>query len=147
MQLSAVLLYRIRFIKIFQAVELKTFVVLFALMTSTAYAKEAICPMPFIKSVKAEVVARSTRMQEQNQSTKPNDKNMHCAVSCILTHRCYASDVLALGVGKEIWDVFSPGDADLRDLQADIRGINLSTSGRARDKVDCFNQCDSYYPY
>lgn len=94
--------------------------------------------MPFIKSTKAEVVARSNRA---------SDKNMHCAVSCILTHRCYATDVFALGVGKEIWDVFSPGDADLRDLQADIRGINLSTSGRARNKADCFQQCDSYYPF
>ncbi len=126
---------------------MKSFLVLFALFIGQAQAKELICPKPFIKSVKTEVIARTTRVQRETHSTKPNDKNMHCAVSCILTHRCRASDVLALGVGKEIWDVFSPGDADLRDLQADIRGINLSTSGRARDNGDCHTQCDSYYPF
>lgn len=126
---------------------MKTILVLFTLFISSAHAKDLVCPKPFIKNTKAEVIARTTRVQQETQSTKSNDKNMHCAVSCMLTHRCYASDVLALGVGKEIWDVFTPGDADLRDLQADIRGINLSTSGRARNKVDCFHQCDSYYPF
>ncbi len=116
-------------------------------MISSVEAKELICPTPFIKNVKREVVARTTRMQQQTQRTNPTDKNMHCAVSCILTHHCHSTDVLALGVGKEIWDVFTPGDADVRDLQADIRGIKLSTSGRARNKADCYQQCDSYYPF
>ncbi len=125
---------------------MKTFLVLFALLLVEAQAKDAICPKPFVESVKAEVLARSKRELRKTHKIK-NDKNAHCAVSCILTHRCYASHVLALGVGKEIWDVFTPGDADLYDLQADIRGINLSTSGRARNKADCFVQCDSYYPF
>ncbi|MES2527155.1 MAG: hypothetical protein V4598_08700 [Bdellovibrionota bacterium] len=126
---------------------MKTFLVLFVLILGEAQAKDAICPKPFIKSVKAEVLARTNRVLRKIHKAKPNDKNAHCAVSCILTHRCYASDVLALGVGKEIWDVFTPGDADILDLQADIRGIRLSTSGRARDKADCFKQCDAYYPF
>lgn len=115
---------------------MKTLILLITIFSGNAFAKDFICKPSHIRSVNAEVKARNA-----------GDKNMHCAVSCILTLKCFSSDVLLIGVGKEIIDMFTPGDADLRDLKADYRGINLVTSGRARNKRDCYQQCDSYYPF
>lgn len=112
--------------------------VLFYTGVSSAFAGSLVCSPSTIKSVKAEVESRASKKRN-------TDKNMHCAVSCLLTLKCRSGDVLALGIGKEIYDMFTPGDADLKDMKADIQGIDLAKSGRARNKAECFTQCDSYY--
>ena len=126
---------------------MKTLILLITIFYGTAFARDLICKPSTIKRVKTEVEARTSNRERINFCNKTNDKNLHCAVSCILTLQCFSSDVLLLGLGKEIVDVFTPGDADLRDLLADYRGVSLVTSGRARNKRDCYQQCDSYYPF
>ncbi len=69
------------------------------------------------------------------------DKFKHCAVSCLLALRCPATEVLELGVIKEIADIFTPGDADLDDLQADYDGVKLVTSKKAKTDKACFDGC------
>lgn len=111
------------------------FVVFLASTLPTSYAADVICKMSTIKSVRDEV-----------QSRKISDKNMHCSASCLLTFKCRPADVLAIGIAKELLDVVTPGDSDIEDLKADIKGIKLVTSGTARDKSDCFERCLVYYP-
>ena len=75
-----------------------------------------------------------------------SDKNMHCSVSCILTLKCFPEDVLVIGIAKEILDILGPGDSDIEDIRANLKGIRLVTSGTARDKEDCYARCLTYYP-
>lgn len=123
------------------------FVILCLWSTASLANRDFICKPSTIRAVRAEVTARTQRMEQANHCDRTNDKNMHCAVSCVLTLRCFSTDVLILGLGKEIVDVFTPGDADLRDLKADFRGVDLASSGRARNRADCYRQCDAYYPF
>ncbi|MFL5783126.1 MAG: hypothetical protein ACJ76H_00870 [Bacteriovoracaceae bacterium] len=107
----------------------------FGLWSTAVEAKELLCKMSTIKAVKAEV-----------ERLPITDKNMHCSASCILTLKCYPDDVLAIGIGKEILDILTPGDCDINDIRADLKGIRLVTSGTSRDSEDCYARCLSYYP-
>ncbi len=126
---------------------MRLFFLILLILAQQASAKDFICKKTFIKTVKNSVVARASELSREHHSDTVNDKFMHCSVSCQLTFQCYGTHVLALGLGKEIWDVFTPGDADVRDLKADILGIDLNESGRARNNEECFTQCESYYPF
>ncbi len=69
------------------------------------------------------------------------DKYKHCAVSCLLTLRCPASEVFNLGVLKELADMVGPGNAEWDDLKADAEGIKLVTSKKAKTDQQCIDQC------
>jgi hypothetical protein len=75
----------------------------------------------------------------------PQDKNRHCAVSCLLTLRCPPGEVLLVGVMKEIKDLLGPGQAEVADLEANLTGISLALKLAARNTHQCFEQCDLYY--
>jgi hypothetical protein len=111
------------------------FFFIFGLWSTAVEAKDIICKMSTIKAVKAEVSRRPI-----------TDKNMHCSASCILTLKCFPDDVLAIGIAKEILDILTPGDCDINDIRADLKGIRLVTSGTARDSEDCYSRCLGYYP-
>ncbi len=112
------------------------FLLLFSFfLLNPAQAKERICKMSEVRAVEAE--ARKLPI---------TDKNMHCSTSCILTLKCYSTDVFAIGIAKEIMDLFTPGDYDINDIRANLKGIRFATSGTARDKRDCYERCLHYYP-
>jgi hypothetical protein len=91
-----------------------------------------LCSAYYFKSVKAKLL-------ESN-----NDKYMHCAVSCMLAKRCGALDSYQIGVLKEIWDLFTPGDADIKDIEADLIGIRFYTKNRKITDNQCNNKCINY---
>ena len=74
------------------------------------------------------------------------DKFKHCAVSCFLTLRCSATEVLIVGALKEFKDLFDDGNAEVADLDADRYGIRLVTDQRATYDAECSRQCGSHYP-
>jgi hypothetical protein len=74
------------------------------------------------------------------------DKFKHCSVSCMLTLRCPASDVLEIGILKELADVVGPGNAEMADLRADYKGVDLAASGKAKTDKTCMEQCHMIYP-
>ena len=74
------------------------------------------------------------------------DKFKHCAVSCYLTLRCSAVEVLAVGALKEFKDLFDDGNAEVADLQADRFGIALVTNGKADHDRECSLRCERRYP-
>lgn len=74
-----------------------------------------------------------------------NDKNRHCTVSCMLTLKCPAVDVLAAGTIKEVQDIFGSGNAEVADLEADIIGIEIARSRAATTNDQCLATCDLYY--
>ncbi len=126
---------------------LTTLIFILSLWTTAAQATDFICKKTTVMAAKAEVESYTRNQERINHCDTTNDKFMHCSVSCILALQCYPEDVLIIGVGKEIIDLFTPGDADFQDLKADYRGIDLATSKRARDKRACYQQCGSYYPF
>lgn len=74
------------------------------------------------------------------------DKFNHCALSCQLGLRCGSLDSFGIGVLKEIYDLFTPGDADIEDLKADLKGISFYRSKRATNDNECVDLCDYAYP-
>jgi hypothetical protein len=94
--------------------------------------KAPLCSAFYFKSVKAKLL----------EST--NDKYMHCAVSCMLAKRCGALDSYQIGVLKEVWDLFTPGDADLKDIEADLIGIRFYTQNRKISDSQCNQKCIRY---
>ena len=73
------------------------------------------------------------------------DKSMHCTLSCDLTMKCSSALSLGLGIAKEIYDMFGPGNAEMADLRADIRGVRMAKHGEARNFNQCLNACKALY--
>ncbi len=116
---------------------MKTLLVLISLsLSSFAMGSRAVtCNVALVKSLIPKV-----------ESHSPVDKNQHCSISCLLGLRCSKSFVLFVGYSKEGMDLFTPGDADWNDIEADMLGLELAKSSRARNDKGCFQQCDSYFP-
>lgn len=74
------------------------------------------------------------------------DKYKHCAMSCVLTLQCGRIEAGTVGVLKEIADLFTPGNADLKDLRADNAGISLVTRRYAENARECYVACRRLYP-
>lgn len=87
----------------------------------------------------------SDRVLEIAKKHSTYDKNRHCTVSCMLTLKCPADEVLLVGTLKEVKDFFGPGEASVADLEADAFGISLAFKGAARSDKQCLSQCDLYY--
>jgi hypothetical protein len=73
------------------------------------------------------------------------DKFMHCALSCQVALRCGGYESLSIGILKELWDLITPGDADIEDIKADMRGISLAINGVALNNKECVLRCDDIY--
>jgi hypothetical protein len=110
---------------------------LFLIISSTAFAKEEaiVCPIFYYKKVK--------KIAEASGSY---DKFKHCAVSCLLTLRCPAIDVLHIGILKELGDAVGPGNAEIADLKANSDGVALVTSKKAKTDSACLSSCHKLYP-
>lgn len=107
-------------------------------VTSFASVKDSsalVCSLLNLKRVKIIAVNHSTY-----------DKNRHCSVSCMLTLKCPALEVLSVGILKEIADLFGAGTPDMEDIKADSVGVHLADSQAARTDLQCLQQCDLYYP-
>jgi len=107
-------------------------------LSFSAFAEEEeliICPLIYASSVK--------KIVEANGSY---DKFKHCAVSCLLTLRCPAVDVMEIGILKELADMVGPGNAEMADLKADYDGVALAVKGKAKTDKACLAQCHNLYP-
>jgi hypothetical protein len=114
---------------------MKTIIILALLFGSlSSFAKELMCSR--------EVIDQSVAIARQHATF---DKNMHCVTSCLIALRCSALATYSIGVGKEIKDIFGPGNAEMADLRADRVGLDLVRSSRVRNRRECLVQCDSYY--
>ncbi len=56
----------------------------------------------------------------------PNDKSMHCTMSCYLAVKCPNVEASIIGYLKEFWDIIGPGDFDYNDIRANKEGIKFS---------------------
>lgn len=68
----------------------------------------------------------------------PNDKIMHCTMSCYLAVNCPREEALIIGYLKEFWDIFGPGDADWNDIAANKAGIRYA---KKKSRRYCKSQC------
>jgi hypothetical protein len=96
--------------------------------------KVLICPLFYLNSV-----------QKKVESSGQYDKFKHCGVSCLLTLRCPSTDVFELGVLKEIIDIAGPGNAELADLEADLKGIKIAHKKKMTDSK-CLIECHLSFP-
>ncbi|MFT6632856.1 MAG: hypothetical protein ACJAS4_002824 [Bacteriovoracaceae bacterium] len=75
------------------------------------------------------------------------DKYLHCTVSCAVGVVCGSTPSAILGIAKEVYDVFGPGHAEIKDLFANIRGLKLSQKVDINDLNSCSLACETFYPY
>jgi hypothetical protein len=115
---------------------MKILLSLIVLMSFSAFAD----PMDVICSIR-----HARKLIPKVEKHSEYDKNRHCSVSCMLAIRCNVSEVMFLGVLKEVKDFFGDGNPEKKDLIADKYGIELATSQRARKDLECFEQCDLQY--
>jgi hypothetical protein len=74
------------------------------------------------------------------------DKFKHCGVSCYLSLRCNRGEVGLVGILKEVWDAFGPGNAEFADMKADFYGISLVKKKIAINDEECARECDEHFP-
>lgn len=74
------------------------------------------------------------------------DKFKHCTLSCQIGLFCPPTDTFLLGLGKEIWDIFGPGNAEWADLNADAIGTMLSLKPGIRTRQHCIDACAKRFP-
>lgn len=58
------------------------------------------------------------------------DSRAHCLASGLIARYCSKSEAYMAGAGKELRDLFGPGDAEWRDWRADRAGIACSRLGK-----------------
>jgi hypothetical protein len=80
-------------------------------------------------------------------SMEVNDKFKHCSASCELAIKCGSYSSMSVGVFKEIWDLFGPGNADINDIAADYYGIDLFKKRKAFDRKSCQLHCGQKYTF
>lgn len=69
------------------------------------------------------------------------DKRAHCLVAGGIAQRCSVTEARLAGVGKELRDVFTRGDASWADWRADRAGI--ACAGKSRDAGELAACCAS----
>ncbi len=94
-----------------------------------------VCSMYHLRQVKKEI--------EQHGQF---DKFKHCGVSCLLSLRCPALDVMEIGILKELADMMGPGDAEFDDLKANFDGVELVLKKKVTSDKDCIKSCQKLYP-
>jgi RHS repeat-associated protein len=85
--------------------------------------------------------AEQASQQVERDNPGSNDKYRHCVVECKLSGRCGNAIAGAIGVGKELKDVFGPGEADVEDLKADLDGLACGSSTDEPRDEDCKACC------
>lgn len=75
------------------------------------------------------------------------DKYVHCTISCTVGVKCGITSSAILGVAKEIYDLFGPGNAELEDLLADVLGLRISRRASVYNLETCSSACKYYYPF
>lgn len=73
-----------------------------------------------------------------------NDKQMHCAMSCLIARKCKTSEVVAIGFIKEFIDALGYGTPDPNDIAANLKGISHAKNGASRPA--CYQRCKKDYP-
>lgn len=80
---------------------------------------------------------------EVNKLPGSKDKLKHCTLSCMVAKRCPSFEVELVGILKELYDIFGPGNYELEDLEANRRGIRFSNT--AQNNAECFRFCKQVY--
>lgn len=58
------------------------------------------------------------------------DSQAHCLAAGLIARYCSVTEAYLASIGKELKDLFGPGDAEWRDLQSDRRGIRCARDSR-----------------
>ena len=78
------------------------------------------------------------RVREEKLPVGLNDEMKHCVAAGLVARYCSRSEAWMASIGKEVEDVFGPGDAEWRDLVADRHG---RTCARAASSDAELRQC------
>jgi hypothetical protein len=72
------------------------------------------------------------------ESSRRSDTELHCIAAGSIALQCSRTEAWLASLGKELVDLFGKGDAELRDLRADRRGIRCA---RAASGLDAIAEC------
>jgi hypothetical protein len=85
----------------------------------------------------------SCMQQVRDQKLPPgiSDDMKHCMAAGLIARYCSRSEAWMASYGKELKDLFGPGDAQWRDIQRDKRGMKCAHG--ARSDADVQQCCTS----
>ena len=85
-------------------------------------------------------------MQAVRDALPPDlwDKRAHCLAAGGIAQRCSVLEADMAGVGKEVRDLFSRGDASWADWKADRAGIRCAKQGSAPGQLASCCQAAGY---
>lgn len=78
---------------------------------------------------------------EEKLPTGLPDERAHCMAGALIARYCSRGEAYLAGAGKELRDLFGPGDADWRDWRADRAGIACAKD--TTDDADIANCCSA----
>ena len=64
------------------------------------------------------------------------DKRAHCLATASIAKNCSVAEAYGAGVGKELKDLFSAGDAEWGDLRADAAGVRCARANEGDAGVE-----------
>jgi hypothetical protein len=67
--------------------------------------------------------------------TRIPDKRAHCLAAGGIALHCSVAEAYIAGVGKEVTDLFTGGDAEWGDLKADAAGVRCARAGRGDSQL------------
>lgn len=67
-------------------------------------------------------------IRDEKLPPRIDDDMKHCVAAGLIARYCSRSEAWMASYGKELKDLFGPGDAQWRDIQADRRGIGCARS-------------------
>lgn len=66
-----------------------------------------------------------------------SDRAAHCQAAGGIAQRCSVVEARMAGIGKELRDLFTGGDASWADWRSDRAGIRCATHGAADSLAEC----------
>lgn len=89
------------------------------------------------------LIQNAKKISTRIDKYKKIDKFKHCATTCQLALKCSSLMAISAGALKELLDTITPGDADLKDMRANLVGKSLVDTKMATTNNECIQSCDS----
>jgi hypothetical protein len=99
----------------------------------------ACAPLPSYETrpVKSSLGCMQAALAHVELKNQP-DAVAHCTAAGLIARYCSVTEAGMASIGKEVRDLFTAGDAELRDLRSDRRGISCARkSASDQSLVEC----------
>jgi hypothetical protein len=104
---------------------------------TTSLLASGCAPLPTYeaRADKSSLACIESAIAGRNLEALPDDAEAHCIAAGLIALRCSVTEAWIAGVGKELRDLLGPGDAEIKDLRNDARGVECARA-TGKDGLD-----------